>query len=107
MKTDEELPAEMVQSPDLDYRHTIGFGPGLLDIPKGFEDTKKYNGTLAHKMNHDFENNVNIRNVSIHVKKILNTYYLLKNCCLVTLVATFHIFLENTAFVYLFCNTDY
>ena len=69
MKTDEELPAEMVQSPDLDYRHTIGFGPGLLDIPKGFEDTKKYNGTLAHKMNHDFENNVNIRNVSIHVRK--------------------------------------
>jgi hypothetical protein len=29
-----------------------------VDIPIGFIDTQKYNGTLAHKANHNFYNNV-------------------------------------------------
>ena len=40
------------------------YGFGILDIPKGYENSMKYNGTLAHKMNHDFDNNVRISNVS-------------------------------------------
>jgi hypothetical protein len=30
-----------------------------IDIPIGYTDALKYNGTLAHKANHNFDNNVN------------------------------------------------
>jgi len=37
------------------YTQNIGFCDGVkVDIPKGFEDTSKYNGTLAHKAQHSF-----------------------------------------------------
>ena len=37
------------------YTQNIGFCDGVkVDIPKGFEDISKYNGTLAHKAQHSF-----------------------------------------------------
>ena len=60
----DHLPKESAQFPINAYRHKIGFGTGILDIPRGFEDTRKYNGTLGHKTNHSFNNNVNITYVS-------------------------------------------
>ena len=36
------------------YRHAIGLGNGELDIPIGYESIDKYNGTMAHKINHRF-----------------------------------------------------
>ena len=36
------------------YRHNIGLGNGVLDIPAGYESIHKYNGTMAHKLNHRF-----------------------------------------------------
>ena len=42
-----------------DYIQNVGICNGLrFDIPKGFEDTSKYNATLAHKINCNFEPNV-------------------------------------------------
>ena len=35
-----------------------------VDIPKGFEDASKYNGTLAHKTQHDFNPNGEMRRVN-------------------------------------------
>ena len=29
-------------------------GQGVLDIPKGYDQIDKYNGTMAHKFNHRF-----------------------------------------------------
>ena len=40
------------------------YGSGAIDIPRGYENTLKFNGTLAHKINHDFDNNVKPCNVS-------------------------------------------
>ena len=71
-KGTDDLPKEMAQNPPEAYRHKIGFGTGILDIPKGYEDTKKYNGTLAHKANHSFENNISIYYVSV-ILFFLNT----------------------------------
>ena len=36
------------------YRHGIGLGKGVLDIPSGYESIHKYNGTMGHKFNHRF-----------------------------------------------------
>ena len=36
------------------YRHFIGLGKRVLDIPSGYESIHKYNGTMAHKFNHIF-----------------------------------------------------
>ena len=52
------LPRNVIQKPYNAYRHYIGFGPGVVDIPKGFEDTLLYNGTLGHIVNHSFHANV-------------------------------------------------
>ena len=30
----------------------------IFDIPKGYEDIKTYNGSMAHKINHSFDYNV-------------------------------------------------
>ena len=68
----DKLPEEIEQPTGLGYRHYIHFGPGLLDIPKGYEDNMRYNGTLAHKTNHSFENNVRTSNVSEFINIILN-----------------------------------
>ena len=46
------------------YTQTIGGCEGVkIDIPKGFEDASKYNGTLAHKTQHDFNPNGEMRRV--------------------------------------------
>ena len=64
---------EIAQNPPNAYRHNIGFGTGNLDIPRGYEDTQKYNGTLGHKANHSFNKNVFISYVSlIRRSSILN-----------------------------------
>ena len=59
------LPNKIAQNPPNAYRHNIGFGTGLLDIPRGYEDAQKYNGTLGHKANHSFDKNVFISYVSL------------------------------------------
>ena len=47
------------------YTQLIGMCKGFkVDIPKGFEDASKYNGTLAHKTQHDFNPNGEMRTVS-------------------------------------------
>ena len=41
------------------YTQHVGICKGVVvDIPKGFEDSSKYNGTLAHKTNMNFDSNV-------------------------------------------------
>ena len=46
------------------YTQFIGTCEGVkVDIPKGFEDASKYNGTLAHKTQHDFNPNGAMRRV--------------------------------------------
>lgn len=40
------------------YKHSVGVCDVVLDIPEGYEDVSKYNGTLAHKCNHNFLPNV-------------------------------------------------
>ena len=46
------------------YTQFIGTCEGVkVDIPKGFEDASKYNGTLAHKTQHDFNPNGEMRTV--------------------------------------------
>ena len=46
------------------YTQLIGMCEGVkVDIPKGFEDASKYNGTLAHKTQHDFNPNGEMRRV--------------------------------------------
>ena len=39
-----------------EYRQHIGLGHGVVDMPPGYENIKKYIGSLAHKFNHDFYN---------------------------------------------------
>jgi hypothetical protein len=41
------------------YAHIIGMCDSMIDIPFGYTDVLKYNGTLAHKTNHNFINNIN------------------------------------------------
>ena len=36
------------------YRQDIGLGEGAIDIPNGYEQLNKYNGSLGHKLNHKF-----------------------------------------------------
>ena len=52
MDKSQYLPIEI--STDGQYRHNIGLGNGVLDIPSGYESINKYNGTMAHKFNHRF-----------------------------------------------------
>ena len=52
MDKSQYLPIEI--STDEQYRHNIGLGNGVLDIPSGYESIDKYNGTMAHKFNHRF-----------------------------------------------------
>ena len=41
------------------YRQSVGYCHGLVvDIPDGYEDVSKYNATIGHKANHDFNNHV-------------------------------------------------
>ena len=47
------------------YTQMLGVCPNNhVDIPKGFEDVAKYNGTLAHKTNFGFDRNVYVASVS-------------------------------------------
>ena len=52
MHKSHELPPEM--STHGQYKHFIGLGHGALDIPNGYEGIEMYNGTMAHKFNHQF-----------------------------------------------------
>ena len=52
MDRSQYLPIQI--SSDGQYRHNIGLGHGVLDIPSGYESINKYNGTMAHKFNHRF-----------------------------------------------------
>ena len=52
------LPKNKAQTLLNAYRHYIGFGPGVVDVPKRYEDTQMYNGTLGHIVNHSFYANV-------------------------------------------------
>ena len=65
MSSKDNLPNEIAQIPPNAYRHAIEFGTGILDIPRGYEDTLRYNGTLGHKANHSFNRNIFISNVSL------------------------------------------
>lgn len=40
------------------YRHGVTFCDLIVDIPNGFTDVQKYNATLAHKSNHNFDSNM-------------------------------------------------
>ena len=62
MDKSEYLPKEI--STDFQYRHRIGLGNRVLDIPAGYESLQKYNGTMAHKFNHRFfKENCKLTNV--------------------------------------------
>ena len=52
MDKSQVLPIQI--STNRQYRHGIGLGKGVLDIPSGYESLHKYNGTMAHKFNHRF-----------------------------------------------------
>ena len=52
MDRSQHLPIQI--SSNGQYRHNIGLGRGVLDIPSGYENIDKYNGTMAHKFNHIF-----------------------------------------------------
>ena len=57
----------LIHSVDTQYTQKIGACHDMLmrvDIPIGFEDISKYNGTLSHKANHNFESNVMVTSVS-------------------------------------------
>jgi hypothetical protein len=45
------------------YSHLIEMCHSKIDMPIGFTDVLKYNGTLAHKTNHNFNNNVDATKV--------------------------------------------
>ena len=62
MDKSQYLPKEI--STNFQYRHFIGLGNGVLDIPAGYESLQKYNGTMAHKFNHRFfKENCRLTNV--------------------------------------------
>ena len=52
MDDSQQLPIHI--SSNGQYRHSIGLGNRVLDIPSGYESIHKYNGTMAHKFNHMF-----------------------------------------------------
>ena len=57
------IPKDLV-IPGTPYRHSIGLCGMVADIPKGYTDITKYNGTMAHKMNHNFDNSIQFDFVS-------------------------------------------
>ena len=57
--------------PESPYKFIIAYCENRFDIPKGFEDVAKYNGTLGHKANHNFNENV----INSYVRQTLNSFY--------------------------------
>ena len=52
MHKSKKLPLQI--SSNEQYRQQIGLGHGVLDIPHGFENLNKYNGSMGHLFNHMF-----------------------------------------------------
>ena len=48
-----------------DYLQDLGQCGSYVDIPIGYEDVIRYNGTLAHKTNFGFDRNVIITSVRV------------------------------------------
>ena len=54
--------AEKYRDPDRPfvYQQAVSICPGVhTDIPTGFTDIEKYNGTFGHKINHNYDRNIN------------------------------------------------
>ena len=63
------MPKEFVQDGD-PFKQTGCFCDGVMyDIPKGYEDIRTYNCSMAHKINHSFDNHVSFTCVSICVPR--------------------------------------
>lgn len=63
MKRGVNLPENLIL-PGIPYSHSIGLCEMAVDIPKGYTDITKYNGTMAHKINHNFDNSIKYSYVS-------------------------------------------
>ena len=60
-----QMPKEFIQDGD-PFKQNGCFCDGVrFDIPKGYEDIRTYNCSMAHKINHSFDNHVSFTCVSI------------------------------------------
>lgn len=79
MQKETFLPKEL-SLPGLPYMHNTGLCSVVVDIPKGYVDIKKYNGTMGHKINHNFNNSiqydyVRLPNLPQNEQNLLNLYF--------------------------------
>ena len=62
------------------YRQSVGFCKGVVvDIPDGYEDVFKYNATIGHKANHDFNNHVEHGQVDSARFGLISTLYTIRS----------------------------
>ncbi len=59
--------------PGRPYRHKVGYCDEIIDFEQWMTDATKYNCTLAHKTNHDFDNNVESLPVTIRFLKLYDS----------------------------------
>ena len=73
------MPTELQQG-GYPYRQLGCFCDGVsYDIPKGYEDIKTYNCSMAHKLNHSFDHHALFTCVSMLVQVFLEGHTYLKN----------------------------